>query len=137
MEHASPVVRTPLGQWHTFCLHSRSCMLEGASDSYSCEEHVACVAQVRSVVRVGAAFSYSPLVHTSAGVQGRASSAPEKLVPDTHAAQVRSTVAEGVLVAPCPGGHVDHATAVTWPAEAVKVPAAFSAHTRFCVVCST
>ena len=129
MGHAVPVVCTPLGQWHTFCLHSRSCVPLGARDSYSCDAHsAACVAHVRSVVRVGATFSYSPAVHTSATVHGLPSSALEKVVPSMHAAHMRSTVAEGALLWPWPGGHVAHLPQEACPVPDVKVPASQKPH---------
>ena len=53
--HASPVVGWPLGQWHTFGLHSRSCIVVGSCDWYSCDLHAVAVAAGGAVVAGAAA----------------------------------------------------------------------------------
>jgi hypothetical protein len=111
--------------------HTRSDVPVGAAKVYWPVGHVAeCVAQSRSLVAVGSAFSNSPDLQVVTATHALPSLAAEYVVPGTHAAHWRSAEAEPAAVMPCPARHIDQGLQLLRPDEELYVPSAHAAHSR-------
>jgi hypothetical protein len=87
-------------------------------------------AHARSLDGVAALLRRRPAAHgLLTGAHGAPEASAEKVEPATHAAHLRSDVAEPASDSPWPAGHVVQGWHAALPALALKVPSAHGAHT--------
>jgi hypothetical protein len=83
------------------------------------------------LLTVGRAVVYEPATQTAlTAAQTAPSLSAEYVVPAMQGSHWRSVVAVPSADMPLPARHVDQAELCTWPALAVNVPAALTAHAR-------